>query len=155
MIAWVQLQHSQFGYARPPQPSGVLMRKRPRPLLATLSLIIGTVAALVAAVGAWRTYTVEGEAAVQRMDVAEREYLKRLGRLDGGMSSSEVESVLGPATDWTGLGADQEGTWLEVPGAPLSRVTVYIDNGSASRLRWMKMGHFTYSVELPPRDREE
>ncbi|MCK7592311.1 hypothetical protein [Pseudomarimonas salicorniae] len=126
------------------------MRRKPHPIR-NLFLVVAAALALVATVGAWRTFTVDGDEAVAQMDAPERDYLKRLGRLDRGMSREEVEAVLGPASSWTGLGADEEGAWLEVPGAPLARITVYIDHGAASRVRWMKMGHFTYRFDLPPR----
>ena len=126
------------------------MRKKNSPVR-ILSLLLGASAALIGLVGAWRTFNVQGEQAVQAMSVDEREYLKRLRRLDAGMSRSEVESVLGPADHWTGLGADEQGTWSEVPGAPLSRVTVHIDQGEAQRARWMKIGYFTYEVPLRSR----
>jgi hypothetical protein len=126
------------------------MRKRPHPLR-TLSLLVGLAAAALTALGAWRTLTVTGEAAVQRMDAEERALLRKLGRLDCGMSVAEVESVLGPATRWIPLGADQEGSWSAIPGAPLASLSVYVDHGAAARLQWRKLGHFTYRMELPQR----
>lgn len=126
------------------------MRKRSHPLR-TLSLVLGLGAATVAGLGAWRTVTVTGDAAVQRMDAEERALLQKLGRLDRGMSVTEVETVLGPASRWTQLGADQEGSWTEIPGAPLSSLSVYIDHGAATHVDWMKLGSFTYRLELPPR----
>jgi hypothetical protein len=126
------------------------MRKRSHPLR-TLSLLIGLAATALAALGAWRTLTVTDAAAVQRMDAEERVLLHKLGRLDRGMSQAEVESVLGPASHWTQLGADQEGRWNDIPGAPLASLHVYVDHGAATRVRWMKLGHFTYKMELPRR----
>lgn len=126
------------------------MRRKAHPVRSLLFLL-AAIAGLIGAVGAWRTLNVGGEAAVQRMDAAERDYLKRLGRLDRGMSREEVEAVLGPADQWTNLGADEEGVWQQVPGAPLARVSVLIDHGAAQRVRWMKLGYFTYHLELPPR----
>lgn len=126
------------------------MRKKTSPLRhLILLLVVG--AALVVGVGAWRTLTVVGEAAVASMDSAERSLLQRIGRLDRGMTREEVEAVLGPPDHWTQLGADQRGNWLNVPGAPLARVTVHLDSGAASRVRWLKLGYFTYELELPPR----
>ncbi len=126
------------------------MRKRASPLR-NLILLLALGAALVAAIGGWRTLSVTGEAALAKMDAEELAFLRRLQRLDAGMSRAEVEAVLGPADRWTGLGADEAGHWSEIPGAPLASLSVHIDHGAASRLRWLKIGAFTYRLDLPPR----
>jgi hypothetical protein len=144
-----------------PPPCGTIGALAPRTLAVTqrhsllrsLSLVLACAAALVAGLGAWRTVSVTGDAALATLDAAERELLARVGRIDRGMQRAEVERALGPASDWTGLGASAIGHWRAIPGAPLAELRVYFDTQGAARVRWMKLGYFTYEASLPPRAR--
>ncbi|MEM7147525.1 MAG: hypothetical protein AAF591_20585 [Verrucomicrobiota bacterium] len=82
-----------------------------------------------------------GEDAVARMSAEEKEILEVLETIQSGDGYEEVVAILG-TPDRAGGGLRP--TWRVSAGNPLSQVAVYFLGGEVQKVRWIKIGDFTW-----------
>lgn len=110
-------------------------------------LIVGCLAIVLAGVGKWimPTFTVLGEAAIEKMSPDERRFQEKLETITAGMTYAEVVEILGkPDRSAAGL----RPTWQYPAGNSMSQVAIYFTNNQPRQIRWMKLGSFTWEKDL-------
>lgn len=106
-------------------------------------LVLGTVSG-VTLFFAYRTLTTGGQEAVAVMNAEERAAYARLSTLAVSMSSAQVYERFGRPSDNLYLMAK----WRGYGGSPLSELRIYFSEDHPRKIRWLKLGYFSYERRL-------
>ena len=113
-------------------------------IIFAISSILITVFILVICAGAYKTFSTNGVAAIELMDLDEQALQRKLTQLRAGMSRAQVYGLLGQP-DRATLGVRP--SW-RVQNSPISQVAAYFQDGKLYKIRWLSLGRFTYEPKL-------
>ncbi len=111
-----------------------------------LFIILGTILVIAGITGYlfYTTFTTHGDAAIDKMNSTEMDWLEIINGITPSMNKSQVYAVLGDP--------DEElfnrAKWEHFAGSFLSELRVYFSNGHPERIAWYKLGYFTYEIDL-------
>ena len=117
-----------------------------KPKIIAISVAVLAILALVG-VTLWilPTFTNRGFDAIAQMGDDERAIHTKLDLIQAAATYADVEALLGPA-DRSGAGIRP--TWNVPKGDALSQVAIYFTDNHATKIRWMKVGSFTWEKIL-------
>lgn len=93
-----------------------------------------------------KTSRTRGEDAVARMNDAEREFLSNLETISATSTLESVTAILGPPDRPC---AGVRPSWIAPGGSARSQVAVYFIGEGPFKVRWMKIGEFTWERNFP------
>lgn len=93
-----------------------------------------------------KTSLCKGDAAVAKMDDAERAFLAQLETITAASTFKQIVDLLGQP-DRPGAGIRP--SWRAPGGSSRSQVAVYLSDGKPFKVKWMKIGAFTWERNFP------
>ena len=91
------------------------------------------------------TFTNQGREAITKMSDEERTMQVKLDGITAAMTYADIEAILGPPDRPAG---GLRPTWQFPKGGGMSQIAVYFSDGHPRKIRWMKLGSFTWEKSL-------